>query len=212
MHRSVIIAVSAATLLSACAADGTVNENVAGGAAVGAILGAVTGAIIGDRTGAIVGAGVGAVAGGAVGAYLDEQQKELERNLEGTGATVVNTGEELLVNLPNEVTFDVDQAAIKPEFRDPLSEVAETLVKFESSAVDIIGHTDSTGSDAYNQTLSERRADSVSDFLTRRGVIRERIVAFGEGETQPIADNGTAEGRARNRRVEIKITPITAES
>ncbi|MEL7464501.1 MAG: OmpA family protein [Pseudomonadota bacterium] len=211
MTRPALAALSSVALLAGCAADGTVNENVAGGAAVGAILGAVTGALIGDRTGAIVGAGVGAVAGGAVGAYLDEQQKELERNLEGTGATVVNTGEELLVNLPSEVTFDFDEAAIKPEFRQPLAEVASTLAEFEASAVDIIGHTDSVGSDAYNQTLSERRAESVAGFLTQRGVIRERIVAFGEGETRPIATNDTPEGRAQNRRVEIKITPIVAE-
>lgn len=212
MYKSTASAVVAVAMLSACAADGTVNEGALGGAAVGAVVGAVAGAIIGDRKGAIIGAGIGAVAGGATGAYLDEQQKELEKNLEGTGATVTNTGEELLVNLPNEITFDVDQTVIKPEFRTSLAKIAETLVEYESSAVDIIGHTDSTGSDAYNDDLSQRRADRVAGFLTQRGVIRERIIAFGEGEAFPIATNDTAEGRAQNRRVEIKITPITADS
>lgn len=212
MYRQTIAITAAAALLSACAADGTVNERVAGGAAIGAIFGAVTGALIGDRKGAIIGAGVGAVAGGAIGTYLDEQQKELERNLEGTGATVTNTGEELLVNLPSEVTFDIDRTEIKPEFRTSLARMAETLVQYESSAVDIIGHTDNTGSEIYNEELSQRRADSVAGFLVQRGVIRERIVAFGEGETRPIATNETKEGRARNRRVEIKITPIVADS
>ena len=212
MLRQTIAITAAAGLLSACAADGTVNQNVAGGAAIGAIIGAVTGAVIGDRKGAIIGAGVGAVAGGAAGAYLDQQQKELERNLEGTGATVTNTGEELLVNLPSEITFDVDRAVIKPEFREPLARMAETLVQYESSAVDVIGHTDNTGSEAYNEELSQRRADSVAGFFVQRGVIRERILAYGEGESRPVATNETKEGRARNRRVEIKITPIVAES
>lgn len=212
MFHKTAAAIVAVGMLAGCAQDGTINQNVAAGAALGTLTGAVIGAIAGDRKGALIGAGVGAVAGGAIGAYLDEQQKELERNLEGTGATVTNTGEELLVNLPSSITFDVDRADIKPEFRESLSKVASTLVQYESSIVDVIGHTDSTGSDAYNEALSERRAGSVAGFLTTRGVIEERVIAFGEGETQPVASNDTADGRAQNRRVELRITPLTAES
>lgn len=212
MFHKTAAAIVAVGMLAGCAQDGTINQNVAAGAALGTLTGAVIGAIAGDRKGALIGAGVGAVAGGAIGAYLDEQQKELERNLEGTGATVTNTGEELLVNLPNEITFDVDRAAIKPEFRDTLARMADTLNDYPSSAIDVVGHTDSTGSEAYNEELSQRRADNVAGFLTQRGVIRERIATFGEGETRPIASNETIEGRAQNRRVEILITPIVAES
>lgn len=212
MLRKAIIAVAAAGLVTGCTQDGRVNENIAGGAIAGAAVGAITGAIIGNRKGAVIGAGIGAIAGAGVGAYLDEQQRDLEKNLEGTGATVTNDGERLLVNLPSEVTFDVDSVKIKQRFRNPLTRMADTLVKYESSVVDIIGHTDSTGSDSYNQELSQKRANRVAGFLERRGVIRQRIAAYGKGEDEPIATNATAEGRAQNRRVEIIITPITEES
>lgn len=211
MLRTAAAVIACASILAACEPDGRPNERVLGGAAIGATLGAVTGAIIGNRKGAVIGAGIGAIAGAGVGGYLDQQQKELERNLEGTGATVTNNGEQLLVNLPSEVTFDVDSDRIKPRFRDPLARVADTLVRYESSVVDVVGHTDSTGSEAYNQDLSDRRADRVADFLNRRGVIRQRIASYGEGETRPVASNETDRGRARNRRVEIIVTPITRD-
>ena len=212
MLRQTLFAVTSVALLTACTQDGRVNENIAGGAIAGAAVGAITGAIIGNRKGAVIGAGVGAIAGAGIGAYLDEQQKELEKNLEGTGATVTNTGEELLVNLPSEVTFAVGKANIQKRFRQPLARVAETLVKYESSVVDVVGHTDNTGSEAFNQKLSEERANRVATFLQKRGVIRQRIAAYGEGETRPVATNETKQGRAKNRRVEIIITPITEES
>ena len=206
MQRPVITILASAALLSACAQDGSVNETVAGSAIAGAVVGAVAGAIIGDRKGAAIGAGIGAIAGAGVGGYLDAQQRELEENLEGTGATVTNTGEELFVNLPSEVTFDVDRAEIKPEFRPSLIKVAETLNEYESSVVDVIGHTDSTGSDAYNQRLSERRAETVANLFTRRGVAPVRIEAYGRGEDAPIASNDTEAGRLANRRVEFRRT------
>ena len=212
MFKQTVSAIAVVGFLGACAQDGSTNQSVVGGAALGAVAGAVIGAIAGDRKGALIGAGVGAVAGGAIGGYLDQQQKELEKNLEGTGATVTNTGEELLVNLPNSITFDVDRALIKPEFRTTLAKVADTLVEYESSIVDVIGHTDSTGSEAYNQELSQRRADNVAKFLSGRGVLEQRIASFGVGETQPVADNATEVGRAENRRVEIRIEPLTEES
>ncbi|MEO0361257.1 MAG: OmpA family protein [Pseudomonadota bacterium] len=212
MIRQTVFAASAVALLAACTEDGRIGERTGAGAIIGGVAGAVTGALIGDRTGAAIGAGIGAVAGAGIGAYLDQQQRELERNLEGTGATVTNTGEELLVNLPSEVTFAFDSAEIQPRFFDPLAQVADTLTRYESSLVDVVGHTDSIGSDRYNEDLSQRRANSVAGFLTSRGVIRERVLAVGRGETQPVDTNDTEAGRARNRRVELVITPITEGS
>ena len=216
MYRKTILSLAAAGFLAACASgDGPrVGENTGLGAAIGTAIGAGVGAIVaGDsRKGALIGAGVGLLAGAAAGAKLDRQQQELEKNLEGTGATVTNTGEELIVNLPSEVTFDFDSDRIKNQFKRPLRDVAKTMRDYPSFLIDIVGHTDSVGSDAYNQGLSERRAEGVADFLTERRVIRERIVAYGEGETRPIATNDTEAGRAQNRRVEIIITPATQDS
>ncbi|MEM7546858.1 MAG: OmpA family protein [Pseudomonadota bacterium] len=212
MLTRTVIALTTVGFLSACTQEGGVGQNTGAGAIIGAVGGAVVGGLIGNRRGALIGAGVGAVTGAGVGVYLDRQQADLERNLEGTGATVTNTGEELLVNLPSSITFAVDRADIQPQFRESLARVASTLVQYESSLIDVVGHTDSTGSESYNQSLSERRASSVANFLISRGVIRERVVAFGQGETQPIASNDTAAGRAENRRVELRITPLTEGS
>lgn len=211
MIRQTVLALGAASFLAACAEDGGVGQRTGAGTIIGGVTGAVAGALIGDRKGALIGAGVGAIAGAGVGAYLDKQQRDLERNLEGTGATVTNTGEELLVNLPSGVTFAIDSDRIQPEFYDPLANVANTLREYQSSLIDVIGHTDSTGSDTYNQNLSERRADSVASFLLNRGIISERIAAYGRGETQPVATNETDYGRAQNRRVELRIIPVTEE-
>lgn len=212
MIRQTAFALAAASLLAACAENNTgVGQNTAVGAVLGGAVGAVTGALVTkkDRRGALIGAGVGAVAGAAIGNYLDRQQQDLERNLEGTGATVSNNGEELLVNLPAGVTFGFDSARIQPQFFDPLARVANTLNQYESSLIDVIGHTDSTGSDSYNQDLSQRRADAVASFLRNRGVLSQRIVAYGVGESQPVASNSDEFGRSQNRRVELRITPIS---
>lgn len=195
--------------VAGCANDQSGGRSAGAGALGGAGLGAGLGAIIGGRKGALIGAGIGAIAGAGVGTYLHQQQRDLERNLEGTGATVTNTGDALLVNLPSEVTFAFDRADIQPQFREPLARVAATLNQYESSTIDVVGHTDSTGSESYNQDLSQRRADSVAGFLIGRGVVPARVIAFGKGETQPIATNETETGRAQNRRVELIIVPLT---
>ncbi|QIE54591.1 OmpA family protein [Pikeienuella piscinae] len=192
-----------------CANDETGARSAGAGALGGGALGAGIGALVGGRQAALIGAGIGAIAGAGIGTYLNQQQRDLEQNLEGTGATVTNTGEALLVNMPAEVTFAVDRADIQPQFYNPLARVANTLNQYESSLIDVIGHTDSTGEAGYNQALSERRADSVAGFLINRGVLSDRIIAYGRGETEPIATNETASGRAMNRRVELIITPIT---
>lgn len=218
--RTITIALAGVALAgtSACVTNPETGEKRISRTAIGGVAGAVGGYFLGDliggkrdRTERIVGAGIGAVAGAGVGYYLDEQAKELRRQTAGTGVDVVRDGDNLILNMPSQVTFGVDSATINPQFQSTLDQVAATLNKYESSYIDVYGHTDSTGSDAYNQSLSERRAGSVSSYLSSRGVLSQRIASRGYGESQPIATNATEEGRAANRRVEIRIVPITQQ-
>ena len=203
--------------VSGCVTDPNTGEQkisrTAIGGVGGAVLGGLLGGVIGGKTGRIIGAGVGGVAGGVVGYKMDQQIKELKEQTAGSGVDVteVDGGNAILVNLPDGVTFDVNSYVIKPAFRNTLDTVANSLQTYPDSLIDVYGHTDSTGSDSYNQTLSERRAQAVSNYLTGRGVSSARIRWQGFGETAPIADNTTEQGRALNRRVEIKIIPITQE-
>jgi outer membrane protein OmpA-like peptidoglycan-associated protein len=213
---SSLAAVSLMTV-SGCVTDPNTGEQkisrTAIGGVGGAVLGGLLGGVIGGKTGRIIGAGVGGVAGGVVGYKMDQQIKELKEQTAGSGVDVteVDDGSAILVNLPDGVTFDVNSYTIKPAFRDTLDTVANSLRTYPDSLIDVYGHTDSTGSDAYNQTLSERRAQAVANYLSAQGVSSARIRWQGFGETAPIADNSTPEGRALNRRVEIKIIPITEE-
>ncbi|HET7409289.1 MAG TPA: OmpA family protein [Paracoccaceae bacterium] len=209
------------TLMAAIAVTGTTalvgcqtvqdNQRTAVGAGLGAAAGAALGAIVSgdDREGALIGAGIGLLAGGAVGQYLDQQQRDLEASLAGTGAEVQRQGDALLVTLPSQVTFAFDSANIQPQFYPALNNVAATLQQYPSSYVDIVGHTDSTGDDAYNQRLSEQRASAVAQYLVSRGVNPARLQSYGMGESQPVASNATSSGQQANRRVEILITPAT---
>lgn len=187
------------------------NQRTAIGAGVGAAVGAAAGTLVGgnDRRNALVGAGIGLLAGAAVGQYLDRQQRELEQGLAGTGAEVSRDGDQLLVNFPGNVTFATDSAEISPNFYSTLNTVSETLNRYPESYLDIVGHTDSQGSDQYNLGLSERRSGAVATYFRSRGVAPARIATFGQGEAVPIADNSTAAGRQENRRVEMRITPAT---
>ena len=181
------------------------------GAAVGAAIGAAAGAIIGDdKKAAIIGAGVGALAGAAVGSYMDRQEAQLRDDLAGTGVDVERQGDNIALRMPSSITFDVGKAAIRPEFYGILEDIAGTLAQYESTIVNIAGHTDSTGTAAFNQVLSVNRANSVRDYLVRHGVIYERTVTTGYGESAPIADNATDFGRKQNRRVEITLQPLTS--
>lgn len=199
---------------SACVTDPNTGERkvsrTAMGGVGGAVLGGLLGGAIGGKTGRIVGAVAGGAAGGYVGYKMDQQIKELEEETEGSGieVTEVDNGEAILLNLPDTVTFDVGSSTLNPGFRDTLDRVAENLVKYPNSIIDVYGHTDSTGSESFNQALSERRAQTVANYLMSRGVAQARIRWQGFGETLPIASNDTEEGRARNRRVEIKIIPF----
>ena len=211
MLKQAIVLSVVGSLLAGCAENVRENPNTAGGALIGALGGAAIGAILpgSSRTNALIGAGVGLLAGAAVGQYLDNQERELREELAGTGANVYRQGDSLLVSFPANVTFDVDSAQINPGFYRTLDDVSTTLNRYPESYLDIVGHTDSTGDEAYNQTLSERRADSVSNYFRGRGVIPERIASYGMGETQPVASNDSAIGRQQNRRVELRITPAT---
>ena len=208
----------AAIGLSGCVTNPETGNKTISKAAIGGVAGAVGGYFLGDlvggkrdRTEKIVGAGIGAVAGAGVGYYLDEQQKKLERQTAGTGVDVVREGDSLILNMPSQVTFGVDSSAVQPAFQNTLNQVAQTLREYEKSYIDVYGHTDSTGSDSYNQGLSERRAGSVASYLIGQGVQSQRLATRGFGESQPIATNTTEEGRAANRRVEIRIVPVTED-
>ena len=217
--RLLVSSLAAASLLtvSACVTDPNTGEKkvsrTAIGGAGGLLAGALLGGLIGGKTGRIVGAGIGGVAGAAVGYTMDKQIKELKEKTEGTGVDVTTTddGKAILVNLPDGVTFDVASYTLKPEVRATLNQVAQSMNEYPNSLIDVYGHTDSTGSDAYNQTLSENRARTVANYLISQGVSAARVRSQGFGETMPVASNDTAEGRTRNRRVEIKIVPVTQE-
>ncbi len=185
------------------------------GALIGAAAGVVAGLISGDdaverRQHALIGAGIGALAGGAIGRYQDKQEAELRAELEGTGVSVVRNGDNITLNMPGNVTFATNSADLSPAFFNVLNSVGKVLAEYEQTVVEVAGHTDSTGTDSYNQGLSERRANSVSAYLQGRGVIPQRLITLGMGESRPIADNGTESGRQINRRVEITMVPVTA--
>lgn len=177
----------------------------------GALIGAMAGGLLGSQSSddrllkTAVGAGIGAIVGGAIGATLDAQAAEL-RSINGQ-FNVTNMGDYLVVNMPQDVLFAVDSAALRPDLTRDIKAVAQNLLRYPNSQIQIVGHTDNTGSASYNQDLSQRRAVSVANVLRESGVPNGRIAAFGRGEDQPIASNLTPEGRAANRRVEIIIRP-----
>ncbi len=194
----------------------TVRNNTGTGALAGALGGAALGYMTNTnkssegRKNALIGAGIGALAGAAAGNYMDRQQAELRRQMAGTGVDVTRQGDNIILNMPSDVPFAVDQADIQPRFYTVLDDVSRTLNAYPQTLVDVIGHADSTGSDSYNQALSERRAGSVANYLVSRGgVLPDRLYVAGRGESQPIASNETPEGRAQNRRVEIILRPYT---
>lgn len=215
-HFTVVAA--ATLLLGACTTDPFTGEskvsNTAIGAGTGAAVGSVAGAIVGkgkkgSRKAALIGAGIGALVGGGVGAYMDNQERVMRDRLRNSGVSVTRVGDNIILNMPGNVTFDTGRSDIRPQFTETLSSVALVLNEFNKSLVDVIGHTDSQGSDTYNQQLSLDRANSVSGFLQSRNVDGRRLITQGDGERFPIASNASAAGRAANRRVEIRIVPLT---
>ncbi len=194
--------------LSACTnPDGTANNTGTGviaGAGIGAVLGRVIG---GNDRGAVIGGIIGAGIGGAVGDDLDRQEAALRQQMGGSGVSIVNTGSQLIVTLPEAITFSVDSAQLRPSFVSSLNDLARNLQQYPNTTVEIVGHTDSSGAASYNQQLSQRRALSVRSVLRDAGVSNRRLRAIGQGESNPVASNATAAGRQQNRRVEIFITP-----
>ncbi|QFT76276.1 OmpA family protein [Erythrobacter sp. THAF29] len=204
---------------SACVTDPNTGEQKVSrtgiGAAVGGTLGYLLGGAIGGNTARIIGAGIGGSAGAVIGKQFDDQIKELDEQTEGSGVDVeeVGDGDAILVRLPDGVTFATGSADINPGFYDTLNTVADSLIKYPNSLVDVYGFTDTTGSDALNQRLSEQRAQAVADYLVARGVARTRIETRGFGEQYDYLRVKTGDGVAEplNRRVEIKIIPVSQD-
>ena len=217
--RLFVAALASVSLLtvSACVTDPNTGNQKASRTAIGgvggAVLGGLLGGVIGGRTGRIIGAVAGGAAGGYVGYRMDQQIKQLKEGTAGSGVDVTETdnGQAILVNLPDGVTFATGSAAVNQNFRNTLDKVADSLKQYPNSLVDVYGYTDSTGSDSFNQSLSEQRAQAVASYLTSQGVASSRIrwQGFGENPQYFKGDNSTEFGRALNRRVEIKIVPFT---
>jgi outer membrane protein OmpA-like peptidoglycan-associated protein len=220
MKSSIIVAALAALSLSACTTMNAYTgdqqlSSTAGGTMIGAGTGAVVGALAGAATGndpriaALIGAGLGGLTGAAVGHYMDQQEAELRAQLQSTGVSVTRVGNQIILNMPSNITFDTDSSTVKPDFNQTLISVGLVLKKFNKTIVDVYGHTDDTGSDAHNQDLSQRRAVAVATILANQGIDQRRFYIEGKGEGDPIASNATETGRSQNRRVEIQISPIS---
>ncbi|WEX11635.1 OmpA family protein [Chelativorans sp. AA-79] len=216
MLKKVIAAAVLGGLVAGCTTDPYTGQqkmsNTAGGAALGALAGAGLGMLAGgdDRRNALIGAGIGALAGGGIGAYMDQQEAQLRGQLQGTGVSVTRVGDQIVLNMPSNITFATDSSAIQPAFYPTLNSVALVLKKYNQTLVDVYGHTDSTGSYEHNMQLSQRRAAAVADYLVAQGTDGRRFAVIGQGPSQPVASNATPEGRAQNRRVEIRLSPLTA--
>jgi outer membrane protein OmpA-like peptidoglycan-associated protein len=219
LHRIMGVAGLAAMLATtACTTDPQTGQRSVSKAAIGGIGGALGGYLLGDlvggrhdRTEKILGAGIGAVAGAGIGAYMDAQERKLREETAGSGVDVIRDGDNLVLRMPSGITFATDSSAVQTQFQPTLNDVSSVLAQYPKTYIDVYGHTDSDGTDAYNQALSERRARAVGDYLTTHGVQSARIATRGFGETQPIASNATPEGKQSNRRVEIKVAPVTEQ-
>jgi len=220
VNRFVKVALTAAVLISVAACT-TVNpytrEEQTSKAAKGAGIGAAAGAVVGLLTkgdklqNALIGAGVGALAGGGVGYYMDVQEAKLRQRLEGTGVTVTRMGDNITLNMPSNITFALNSSDLNAQFFNALDGVSMVLKEYDKTVIEVAGHTDSSGSDQYNQTLSERRAQAVAGYLSSHGVKTQRLMTIGAGEGHPVAANDTEQGRSQNRRVELTIVPVTKQ-
>ncbi len=209
MLKKIIVTTVIAIAVSSCASDGTMTRSEKG-----AIIGGLAGAVIGKNTSnhddkrAVIGGALGAAIGAGIGSYMDKQEEVLRQQTAGTGIEVERQGNNIVLNMPDNITFDSNSSQIKPQAFTALNNLASTLSQFNKTHIIIAGHTDSQGSSDYNQRLSERRAYSVRNYLIDQGVEAYRMRAIGYGETRPIASNDTEYGRAKNRRVEITLQAI----
>ncbi|EGT4372592.1 OmpA family lipoprotein [Cronobacter malonaticus] len=208
--------VSGALALSGCTTNPYTGEREAGKSGIGAGIGSLVGAGVGalssskkDRgKGALIGAAAGAALGGGVGYYMDVQEAKLRQKMQGTGVSVTRSGDNIILNMPNNVTFDSSQANLKPAGANTLTGVAMVLKEYPKTAVNVVGYTDCTGGQALNMKLSQQRAESVASALITQGVAANRIRTSGMGPANPVASNSTEEGKAQNRRVEITLSPL----
>ncbi len=208
-----VVATISALALSGCVSNSVqpMGERTQSGAIIGGMVGGFLGANASEENrlrNAALGAAAGAVAGGAIGATLDRQAQDLRGSLSNDQIMIRNTGNELIVTMPDGILFDIDSAAIRANLQSDIRALARNLQQYPDTTVDVIGHTDNTGSAGYNQDLSARRAQAVAGVLLEQGVSPARVRAFGRGESEPVASNLTPEGRQQNRRVEIIIRPI----
>ncbi len=218
MKRVVLVAATLAIASCTTANDPLTGRpqvnNTAAGVGVGAAIGALGGLLVakskgGDtRKSALIGAGIGALVGGGIGNYMDRQEQELRAQLQNTGVSVTRSGDTIILNMPSNVTFATDQDALNAQFYPVLNAVSIVLNKYPQTLLDIDGHTDNTGTSQHNQELSERRAVSVGRYLNSRQVDSRRLLIVGFGETRPIAPNENEAGRAANRRVEVRVSPL----
>lgn len=211
-------ALLAVSLLSGCASQNPYDQSAQGGTnktavygGLGALAGAAAGALINHDNrgkGALIGAAVGAAAGGGYGYYADKQEEELRRQMQGTGVQVQRQGDTIQLIMPGNITFATDSDAIAGSFYAPLNNLANSFRQYNQNSIEIVGHTDNTGSHSYNMNLSQRRAQSVASYLIAQGVDGSRLSTRGAGPDQPIASNATPDGRAQNRRVEVTLRPL----
>ena len=218
-HKNVIAtSVLVAFTLGGCASMTETQKGTAKGAGIGAVGGAVVGAVAGGKKGAAIGAAVGGVAGGIAGNVwskrMEAQKKQMEEATAGTGVAVTQTPDNRLkLDIPSDISFDVGRSDIKPNFRSVLDTFANGLVKNPTSTINIVGHTDSSGSDTVNNPLSLNRAAAARDYIAARGVATSRFTIDGRGSREPIAANDSAANKAKNRRVEIYVAePAPAQS
>ena len=221
VSKSALVAMLALSVAGCYTYDPYTGEKKVSDTTKGAGIGAAAGAVVGLLTGgdaaahrknALIAAGVGALAGGAIGNYMDRQEANLRHDLAGTGVSVTRMGDNITLNMPGNITFKSDSAELDPSFFKVLNSVNVVVKKYNKTVVEVAGHTDSTGAADYNQKLSERRANSVAQYLESQGLANNRVVTVGAGESRPVADNATPEGRQANRRVELTLTPLTAAS
>ena len=217
MKKTLIVTALSILTVAGCAQNPFYGEHAqtTRGAAIGAGAGAILGNVVGGSgnrtTGGLVGAAIGATVGGLVGRQMDKQEAELRQQMAGTGVQVQRQGDTIRLQAPENITFDTGRADVKPQFQPVLSRLSQSIQQYPDTIVQIEGHTDSTGAASFNQTLSENRAEAVRSYMTQRGVESNRLIAVGYGASRPVADNGTQQGRAQNRRVEVLIVPAQAQ-
>ena len=217
--KTALVAVLAAGLAAGCqTTDPYTGEAKTTSATYGALIGAGAGAVVGMISGrdakqrrqrALIGAGVGGLAGGAIGSYMDKQEDELRRQMRDSGVTVTRKGDDIILNMPGNVTFRTNSADLNGQFYKVLDGVALVAKKYDKTIIEVAGHTDNVGEAAYNKQLSQRRASAVAQYLGSRGVADQRIMTAAGGEEHPVASNTTEQGRAANRRVEVTLSPLT---